>query len=154
DDETIEAVLLKVDSPGGGVYETAQIYKRLMEVKELDKPIYVSMGNMAASGGYYAAMPAEKIFATTSTITGSIGVIMESINYSELAEEYGVKFNTIKSGKHKDIMSASREMTDEEHDILQSMIDEMYGEFVDVVSEGRDMDEKTVRKLADGRIYT
>src|SRR5699024_1984194 len=125
------------------------------ESQELyDKPFYVSMGSMAASVGYYVAAPADKVFAEATTLTGSIGVIMESLNYAGLAEKHGVKFNTIKSGKHKDIMSPSRDMTDEEKDIMQSMIDEMYDEFVNVIVDGRGLAEKTVREIGDGRIYT
>lgn len=155
EDETVKAVLLQIDSPGGAVGETAEIYERLKNMQEeFDKPLFVAMEGMAASGGYYAAAPADKIYAQASTITGSIGVIMESINFAGLAEKYGISFNTIKSGKHKDIMSASREMTEEEKAILQSMIDEMYDDFVEVIVEGRDMSDKEVRKLADGRIYT
>src|SRR5690625_987696 len=155
EDSTVEAIILKVNSPGGAVGETAQIHRKLVELQEeYDKPIYVSMGATAASGGYYVAAPADKIFAEPSTITGSIGVIMESINYSGLAEKYGVDFNTIKSGKHKDIMSPNREMTKEEREILQSMIDEMYDDFVQVIVDGRQMDEATVREVGDGRVYT
>lgn len=154
-DEFVDAVILQVNSPGGGVHETAEIHRLIVENQEkYDKPFYVSMGGMAASGGYYVAAPADKIFAEATTLTGSIGVIMENINYAELAENHGVKFNTIKSGKHKDIMSPSREMTKEEKDIMQSMIDEMYDEFVDVIVDGRGMDEETVREVGDGRIYT
>ena len=112
------------------------------------------MGDMAASGGYYVSAPANKIFAEASTLTGSIGVIMQSMNFSKLAEKYGIEFNTIKSGKHKDIMSPTREMTDDENEIMQSMIDEMYVEFVDVIVEGRDLSEEHVREIGDGRIYT
>lgn len=155
EDNTIKAILLKVNSPGGAVGETAQIHRELIDIQEkYDKPIYVSMGATAASGGYYVSAPADKIFAEPSTLTGSIGVIMQSINFSGLAEKYGVTFNTIKSGKHKDIMSQTREMTEEEHEILQTIIDEMYGDFVDVIVEGREMDEAKVRELGDGRIYT
>lgn len=154
-DKMVDGIVLKVDSPGGGVYETAQIYRKIVEGKEeYDKPFYVSMGSMAASGGYYVSAPADKIFAESSTITGSIGVIMQNTNFSGLAERYGVTFNTIKSGKHKDIMSSTREMTDEEREILQSIIDEMYDEFVRVIAEGRSMDEADVRRIGDGRIYT
>ena len=154
-DDTVDGIVFKVDSPGGGVYETAEIYRTIMEGKEKsDKPFYVSMGSMAASGGYYVAAPADKIFAEASTITGSIGVIMESTNFSGLAEKYGITFNTIKSGKHKDIMSSTREMTEEEREILQSIIDEMYDEFVQVIADGRNLDEKRVREIGDGRIYT
>ncbi|HLS66293.1 MAG TPA: signal peptide peptidase SppA [Pseudogracilibacillus sp.] len=154
-DSSVEAVLLHVDSPGGGVTESAAIHRKLVELQEVyGKPLYVSMGSMAASGGYYVSAPADKIFAEPSTITGSIGVIMENINYSKLAENYGVEFNTIKSGKHKDIMSPNRDMTKEEKDILQSMIDEMYEDFVDVIVAGRDMSEQEVKEIGDGRIYT
>lgn len=154
-DSNVKAVILQVDSPGGAVSQTAEIHRKLLELKEeYDKPLYVSMGTMAASGGYYVATPADKIFAEPSTITGSIGVIMQSMNFAGLAEKYGVTENTIKSGKHKDIMSPTREMTKEEREILQSMVDEMYDEFVRVIVEGRNMDEATVRKVGDGRIYT
>lgn len=153
--DLVDAVILQVNSPGGAVHETAEIHRLIVEsMEEYDKPFYVSMGGMAASGGYYVAAPADKIFAEATTLTGSIGVIMESLNYAELAEKYGVKFNTIKSGKHKDIMSPSRDMTDEERDIMQSMIDEMYDEFVNVIVDGRGLNEKTVREIGDGRIYT
>src|SRR5699024_3342961 len=154
-DEFVEGVILQVNSPGGGVHETAEIHRLIVELQEeYEKPLYVSMGGMAASGGYYVAATADKIFAEATTLTGSIGVIMESLNYAGLAEEYGIKFNTIKSGKNNDIMSPSREMTSEEREIMQSMIDEMYDEFVRVIVDGRQLDEKTVRKIGDGRIYT
>lgn len=155
EDPAVKGIILEVDSPGGTVMETAEIYRRLLDVQEqYDKPIYVTMGGIAASGGYYVAAPADKIFADTATMTGSIGVIMESINYAGLAEKYGIEFNTIKSGKHKDIMSPGREMTKEEHDIMQSMIDEMYDDFVQVIVDGRDLSESRVREIGDGRLYT
>ncbi|MGM8213168.1 signal peptide peptidase SppA [Virgibacillus sp. W0430] len=154
-DPSIDGIILQVNSPGGGVVESAEIYEKIVEIQtEHEKPIYVSMGNTAASGGYYIAAPADKIVAHPATITGSIGVIMESINFADLAEKYGVDFNTIKSGEFKDIMSASREMTDEERQILQTMIDEIYNDFVDVIVDGRGMTEAKVRELGDGRIYT
>ena len=155
EDPTVAAIILQIDSPGGAVGPTAEIHRTIVDVQEeYDKPIYVSMGSMAASGGYYVAAPADKIFAEPATITGSIGVIMENINIAGLAEKYGISFNTIKSGKHKDIMSTNRKMTDEEKEILQSIVDEMFDEFVQVVVDGRNMDEATVRELSDGRIYT
>jgi protease IV len=154
EDDTIKGVVLKVNSPGGGVVESAQIHEKLVEIKKKSKkPIYVSMGSMAASGGYYISAPATKIFASKDTLTGSLGVIMQSINYSELAEKYGVDFVTIKSGPYKDIMSPTREMTEEERKIMQTMIDNSYEGFVKVISEGRDMSESQVRQIADGRIY-
>ncbi|WP_099362180.1 signal peptide peptidase SppA [Fredinandcohnia onubensis] len=154
EDKTIKGIILKVNSPGGGVVESAEIHKKLTDLKEAtDKPVYVSMGAMAASGGYYISAPADKIFATPDTMTGSLGVIMQGVNFSELAEKYGVKFETIKSGPYKDIMSSYRDMTDEERQIMQTMVDNAYQGFVDVIADGRNMSESEVRKIADGRIY-
>lgn len=155
EDKTVDGLILRVNTPGGGVVESAEIHDKIVEIQEeYEKPVYVSMGNTAASGGYYISAPADKIVAHAATLTGSIGVIMESINYAELADKLGVDFNTIKSGEFKDIMSASREMTKEERDILQTMIDELYGEFVQVIVDGRGLSDKKVRELGDGRVYT
>lgn len=152
-DETIQAVVLSVNTPGGGVTESAQIYKKLLQIKEQRQiPIYVSMGSMAASGGYYISAPADKIFASRDTITGSIGVIMQSINYRELADKVGVKFETFKSGVHKDMLSPMRDVTEEERAMMQDMINESYEEFVDIIEKGRNMSEADVKKVADGRI--
>ncbi|KAF1681556.1 signal peptide peptidase SppA [Bacillus sp. SKDU12] len=154
EDKMVKGIVLKVNSPGGGVYESAEIHKKLEEIKkETKKPIYVSMGSMAASGGYYISTAADKIFATPETLTGSLGVIMESVNYSKLADKLGISFEIIKSGAHKDIMSPSREMTKEEKDIMQSMVDNSYEGFVDVISKGRGMSKADVKKIADGRVY-
>lgn len=153
EDSTVKAVVLTVNSPGGGVVESAEIYDKITEIQEeTEKPFYVSMGAMAASGGYYIAAPADKIFVNEETLTGSIGVIMQSVNYGELAERYGVDFVTIKSGPYKDIMSPTREMTDDERVLLQEMLDDSYESFVDVIEEGRGMTEDEVRAIADGRI--
>jgi len=153
EDHSIKAVVLQVNSPGGGVVESAQIYDKIKEVQdEVGIPFYVSMGSMAASGGYYIAAPANKIFLNKETLTGSIGVIMESVNYGKLAEEYGVEFVTIKTGPYKDIMSPTREMTKEELAMLQEMINESYESFVDIIEEGRGMTESEVKAVADGRI--
>lgn len=152
-DESVKAIVLEVNSPGGGVVESAEIYKEIKEIQnDTSKPIYISMGSMAASGGYYISAPAEKIFVNKETITGSIGVIMQSINYGKLAEEYGVEFVTIKSGPYKDIMSPTREMTEVERNMLQEMLNDSYEDFVDIIEEGRDMTEAEVKAVADGRI--
>ena len=152
-DDSVSAIVLSVNTPGGGVVESAEIHRKLVEIQqETEKPIYVSMGSMAASGGYYISAPADKIFVTKETLTGSIGVIMQGVNYGELAEKYGVEFVTIKSGKYKDIMSATREMTETERGMLQEIIDDSYEGFVDVIEEGRNMTEQEVKKVADGRI--
>lgn len=154
EDSSVKAVLLYVNSPGGGVVESAEIHDKVLEIKEQGKPVYASMGNTAASGGYYVSAPTDKIFAHPATLTGSIGVIIQSINVAGLADDLGIDVNTIKSGKHKDILSPTREMTAEEEDILQSMVDDMYEDFVDVVATGRDFEVSKVKKLADGRVYT
>lgn len=153
EDPTVKGVVLAVNSPGGGVVESADIYDGIRAIQEdLEIPVYVSMGGMAASGGYYVSAPAEKIFVNRETITGSIGVIMESMNYAKLAEKYGIDFNTIKTGPYKDIMSGSREMTDEERNMLQEMINDSYERFVEIIADGRNMTEAEVKKVADGRI--
>lgn len=153
EDDSIKAVVLQVNSPGGGVVESAQIYDKIKEIQEeVGVPFYVSMGSMAASGGYYIAAPAEKIFVNKETLTGSIGVIMESVNYGKLAEKYGVDFVTIKTGPYKDIMSPTRDMTEDERNMLQEMINESYESFVDIIEEGRGLTEAEVKAVADGRI--
>lgn len=154
EDDNIKGLMLVVNSPGGGVYESAEIHDAIKAVQKSGKKVYVTMKNMAASGGYYISAPADKIYASSETITGSLGVIMQSMNYKELADKYGVKFNTIKSGPHKDIMSPTKEMDEEERKILQSFVDESYNAFVKVISEGRHIDTAQVKKIADGRIYS
>ncbi|MUK88842.1 signal peptide peptidase SppA [Ornithinibacillus sp. L9] len=155
EDRSVDGIILRINTPGGGVVESAEIHDKIVDIQEeYNKPIYVSMGNTAASGGYYISAPANKVVAHPATLTGSIGVIMEGYDLSGLAEELGVEFNTIKSGEFKDIMSISREMTDEERELLQTMIDDMYDDFVQVIVDGRDMSEATVRQLGDGRVYT
>lgn len=153
-DERVSGILLEVNSPGGGVYESAEIANLLNEVRtERDLPMYVSMKNMAASGGYYISAQADKIFATKETVTGSIGVIMSGLNYSGLLEKIGVEDTTVKSGALKDMGSATRPETEQDHAVLQAYIDNAYNRFVKVVSEGRNKSEDEVKKVADGRIY-
>ncbi|BDG46148.1 MULTISPECIES: signal peptide peptidase SppA [Parageobacillus] len=153
-DDAVKAIVLRVNSPGGGVVESAEIHDQLLKLKkETKKPIYVSMGAMAASGGYYISTAADKIFASPETLTGSLGVIMQSLNYEGLAKKYGVELVTIKSGPYKDIMNPTRKMTEEEKEILQRLIHNSYEGFVKVISEGRHLPESEVRKMADGRIY-
>ncbi|MFE3972974.1 MULTISPECIES: signal peptide peptidase SppA [unclassified Peribacillus] len=153
ENDDIKGIILRVNSPGGGVVESAEIYDKILDIKKVNKPVYVSMGSMAASGGYYISAPADKIYASPETMTGSLGVIMHGYNYEKLAKKYGVEFETIKSGPHKDIMSPTREMTGEEREILQNMINNSYDQFVKVIADGRGMTENEVRKIADGRIY-
>jgi protease IV len=154
EDDAVKGLIIRVNSPGGGVVESAEIHDKLIEIqKEAKKTVYISMGTMAASGGYYISAPATKIFASPETLTGSLGVIMQGVNYEGLAKKYGVDFVTIKSGPYKDIMSPTREMTEAERNILQSMIDNSYSGFVKVISEGRGLPVSKVKEIADGRIY-
>ena len=155
EDDTVKGIFLIVDSPGGGVYESAEAHDKLLELKEEKGiPVYVSMQGMAASGGYYIAALADKIYATAETTTGSIGVIMQAIEYAGLLEKLGIQYNTIKSGELKDIGSPDRDMTDQERELLQVYVDEAYTRFVAVVSEGRSMPVEDVRAIATGMIYS
>ncbi|GAA3022463.1 signal peptide peptidase SppA [Tetragenococcus solitarius] len=153
EDPTVAAVLLEVNTPGGGVYESAEIAKEIQAIQSDDVPVYVSMKNMGASGGYYVSASADKIFATSETLTGSIGVIMFGMNFSELMENLGIEDQTYKSGPLKDMGSAVREPTEEDDKVMQEYVDNSYDRFVEIVANGRDMTQDQVRKLADGRIY-
>lgn len=154
DDDAIKGLIIRINSPGGGVLESAEIHDKILQIEQkAKKPVYVSMGSMAASGGYYVSTAANKIYASPETLTGSLGVIMEGMNYSDLAKKYGVDFVTIKSGQYKDIMSSTRKMTDEERQILQTMVDHSYEGFVKVISDGRHIPVDQVKKIADGRVY-
>jgi len=147
------ALLLRIDSPGGTVGDSQEIYYALKKLGEKVK-IVASFGNISASGGVYIGMGAEHIVANPGTITGSIGVILRGNNLERLLDKIGISFKTIKSGPYKDILSFDRELTPEEQNILQEMIDTSYQQFVKTVAEGRQLSEETVRTFADGRIFT
>lgn len=153
-DPFIKAVVIRVDSPGGGVVASSEIHAALMKLREAEKKIVVSMGTMAASGGYYVSAPADKIYANPDTLTGSLGVIITSVNYEETFEKVGLRQVVYKSGEFKDILSPARDATASEKKILQSFVDEAYQGFVDVIVEGRDLPRKKVLDIADGRIYS
>lgn len=154
EDPDIAALVLRINSPGGTVAASQELYREALRVKEAGKKLVVSMGDVAASGGYMVSCAADKIVANPGTTTGSIGVIMEFQNVEGLYDKLGLKENVIKSAPHKDIGSPTRPMTDEERAIFQDMINEMYGQFVDIVARGRHMSVEQVKKLADGRVYT
>jgi protease-4 len=163
DDSRVKAIILRVDSPGGGVSASQEIYREVKRVKEdKKKKVVVSMASVAASGGYYIACPADKIIANQGTVTGSIGVIAEWLNYKELAEWAKLKPVVFKSGEFKDTGSPTRDLTESEKKYFQSMIDEFYGQFVTAVTEGRqgkgeagvELTRERVISLADGRVYT
>ena len=154
-DTSVVAVVLEVNSPGGGVTASDEMHQSILDFKKsTGKPVVVSMGDTAASGGYYISTAADRIVANETTLTGSLGVIFQLTNFAEAAEKYGVKQVVIKSGEYKDIGNAFREMRPDEREILQSIVDESYSEFVDVISEGRGIPEKRVREIADGRVYS
>ncbi len=163
DDDRVKAILLRVDSPGGGVAASEEIYREVKRVKEeKKKKIVVSMSQVAASGGYFISAPADYIYANSSTVTGSIGVIAEWMNLKDLADWAKVKPVIFKSGEFKDTGNPTRDLTERERQYFQAMIDELYNQFVKVVLDGRKdrgpedkkLNEERVRALADGRVYT
>jgi len=149
----IKAVVVRIDSPGGGVGPSQEIYAELKRLAE-EKPLVVSMGSVAASGGYYIAVAAEHIFANPGTITGSIGVIMSFPNYQELMGKVGVQTEVVKSGRFKDIGSATRSFTEADRTLLQGMIDDVHQQFVEAISIGRNMPIDRLQPFVDGRIFT
>ena len=153
EDPSIKAIILRVDSPGGGVGPSQEIHDEVAKtVKE--KPVVVSMASVAASGGYYIAAPASSIVANPGSLTGSIGVIMEFTNIEDLLDKVGLRTNVIKSGPHKDIGSPVRPMEESDRAILQNIIQDVHNQFIDAVAEGRGMERDVAAQLADGRIYT
>ncbi len=155
DNPNNKGLILFVNTPGGSVYETDELYLKLQEYKATGRPLYSAMGSMAASGGYYISAPADKIIANRNCWTGSIGVTIGTIfDISKLLDRYGVKTVTITSGKNKAMGSMTDPLTKEQQEIYQSLVDEAYEQFVEIVAEGRNMSIRQVKKLADGRIYT
>lgn len=151
--EKIKAIVLRIDSPGGGVGAAQEIHAEVKKAQK-EKKVVVSMGSVAASGGYYIACAADRILANPGSITGSIGVIVESLNVEELLGKLGLRSVVVKSGKHKDLGSPLRPMTAEERKLLQGVIDSVHEQFIRAVAEGRNLPLEKVRKLADGRIFS
>jgi protease-4 len=154
DQSSIRAILLRIDSPGGGVVPSQEMYEEVKKVRESGKPVVVSMGSIAASGGYYVACGASRLVANRGTLTGSIGVIAEFLQLRELLDKVGVDIKTVKSGKLKDAGSQSRPMTEGEQRYFQSLIDNVHLQFRHVVQTERRLDSVIVRNLADGRVFT
>ena len=154
-DDGVKAIILRIDSPGGGVGPSQEIYREIMRIKSNSKrKVVTSMGSVAASGGYYIASASDLIVANPGTITGSIGVIMQFSNFEELLKKIGVKGVVLKSGEHKDIGSPFREMTPEEKRIMQEVLDNVHQQFIQAVADGRKLDRSKVAQIADGRILT
>lgn len=153
EEQKFPALLLRIDSPGGTVGDSQEIYTALKHLQKQLK-IVASFGNLSASGGVYVGMGAEKIVANPGTITGSIGVILRGNNLERLLDKVGVSFQVIKSGPYKDILAFDRQLTNEEQDILQALIDTSYQQFVQTVAEARNLAVEAVKSFADGRIFT
>lgn len=153
EDDGIKAVILRIDSPGGGVGPAQEIYREVIKIKT-KKKVITSMGSVAASGGYYIACASDLIVANPGTITGSIGVIMQFSNFEELLKKIGIKGVVIKGGEYKDIGSPFRDMTPEERKIIQEVIDNVHQQFIQAVMEGRKLERIKVVQIADGRILT
>ncbi|MEC4670167.1 MAG: signal peptide peptidase SppA [Nitrospirota bacterium] len=152
---TVKAIVLRIDSPGGGVVPSQEIHDAVKRVRNKNnKTVVASMGTVAASGGYYIASATDRIMANPGTLTGSIGVIMELTNLQGLFKKIGVENVVVKSGRYKDIGSPFRKMTPEDRRILQAVMDDVHGQFIEAVAEGRSLDISEVRRLADGRIFT
>ncbi|MEA5471549.1 signal peptide peptidase SppA [Spirulina sp. 06S082] len=154
EEEKYPAILLRIDSPGGTVGDSQEIYDGLKRIREKGVKVVASYGNISASGGVYVGVGADSIVANPGTITGSIGVILRGNNLERLLDKIGVSFKTFKSGPYKDILAFDRESTPEEKAILQDLIDNSYGQFVETVAEGRNLEVETVKSFADGRIFT
>lgn len=154
EDKEVVAIVLEINSPGGEVTASDIIYNAIRKARE-KKPVVVSMGSLAASGGYYSALGASYIFAHETTFTGSIGVIMQSLNYSDAMGKLGLEMVTFKSGNLKDMLSGSRKLTPEEREYVQNLVMQTYGKFVGLVATERKLDEATLRTgLADGRVIS
>jgi len=148
------ALLLRLDTPGGTVGDSQEIHAALLRLRQKGCRVVASFGNISASGGVYVGVAAEKIVANPGTITGSIGVILRGNDLSQLLERIGVRFETVKSGLYKDILSPDRALTEAERGLLQDLIDSSYGQFVAAVAEGRGLEPERVRSFADGRVFS
>ncbi len=154
ENDAIAGVILRIDSPGGAVAPSQEIYNEVMKFRRENKPVVVSMGNLAASGGYYVASPAFKIFANPGSETGSIGVILSFPHYYKLLNKIGVDFEVLKAGELKDIGNPNREMTPRERTFLQGMLNDIHLQFIEDVSKARNIDQDSLRLIADGRVFT
>lgn len=155
DDSSVKAILIRIDSPGGGVVASQEIFNAVLNARnQKKKKVVISMGSVAASGGYYIAAAGDRIVANPGTLTGSIGVKMEFANLEKLLEKIGVRGMVVKAGEYKDMGSPFREMTDHEKKLLQWVIDDVHSQFIEAVAKGRNLPEADVKAIADGRIFT
>jgi protease-4 len=154
EDPSVAAVVIRINSPGGVVAPTQEIFAAVERVRAAGKPVVASLGAVAASGGYYVAVAADRVFASPGTLTGSIGVVMQLANLEGLLKKVGVEYVVVKSGEYKDIASFARSMSPEERRVLQALLDDVYAQFVTAVAERRGLDRETVLRIGDGRLYS
>ena len=154
DNPLVRAVVIRINSPGGVVGPTQELHQAIVKTRRAGKPVVASLAGVAASGGYYVAVAADQIYANPGTLTGSIGVIMQTANLEQLMKKVGVDFVVVKSGDYKDIGSFARPMTAEERRVLQALLDDVHGQFIGAVAEGRKLDRARVAQFADGRIFS
>ena len=153
-DKRVKAVVLRINSPGGTIGASQEIYQEILNLKNNGIPIVASMADIAASGGYYVASATDVIYANPGSLTGSIGVIAGSINLVELFRKAGISFNIFKTGSHKDMLAPWRNLSKAEKDLIQSLINGMKNQFVEDVAKGRNMKKEKILKLADGRVFS
>lgn len=154
DNPQVRAVVIRINSPGGVVGPSQELHDALRRLRQGGKPVVASLGAVAASGGYYVAVAADRIYANPGTLTGSIGVIMQMANLEQLMKKVGVDYVVVKAGQFKDVGNVSRPMTAEERRILQALLDDVHGQFIGAVAEGRKLERSQVAQFADGRIFS
>ena len=154
DNPSVRAVVIRINSPGGVVGPTQEVHDALLRVRQAGKPVVASLGSVAASGGYYIAVAADQIYANPGSLTGSIGVIMQMANVDALMKKVGVDYVVVKAGQFKDLGNFSRPMTPEERRVIQALLDDVHGQFIEAVAKGRKLDRSAVAKFADGRVFS
>jgi len=154
DNPHVRAVVIRINSPGGVVGPTQEIHDALLRLRDAGKPVVASLGSVAASGGYYVAVAADKIYANPGTLTGSIGVIMQLANVEQLMKKVGVEYVVIKAGRYKDTGNFARAMTPDERRVLQELLDDVHAQFIDAVATGRKLSRAEVVQVADGRVFS
>ena len=154
DNPTVKAVVLRINSPGGVVAPTQELHDGVMRLRQAGKPVVASLGSVAASGGYYVAVACDQIYANPGTLTGSIGVIMQLANFENLLKKVGVDYVVVKAGQFKDIGNVARAMTPDERRVMQALLDDVHGQFINAVAAGRQLPREDVMRFADGRVFS
>ena len=154
DNPAVRAVVIRINSPGGAVAPTQELYGAIRRLREAGKPVVASLGSVAASGGYYVAVAADQIYANPGTLTGSIGVVMQMANLNALMKKVGVEYVVVKAGQFKDLGNFARPMTVEERRVLQALLDDVHGQFIGAVADGRKLERGEVQRFADGRVFS